>query len=266
VASTIMALDFMTCGEIRKGVAAIRDAMGQPSGATTTKQQEEALRFFALSPQRIATLDKQELVPPRVQRLICVDFELARTALDHGRGLIIAISYKVVNLRRPDLSGDTFKGPHSIFVDAVREKPGKGAEWRVYDPLYHDGPRWWPEWLVRRAAARMKVLDGVPVGLGRILCVKVTRPLPRHDHASPEDGVDDATPQMGPAHDKPDAPTGSLVDQVAALQRTVDDLRRQLAVLDAEDDDGPDDAPGAVPPASELGIENGVGDEVWIPA
>lgn len=250
VVATAMALDFITCGQVDKDVRQIRNAMGVKTGPTRTIEQEAALRTFALSDERLRKIRERGQRPPKVQRRVLVPFEEARDALEAGKALVISIGYRVVNRRRPGLSGDrAFQGCHSIFADGIRDDPKGGRSWRIFDPLYNvpgepwrpvpTGPQWWPEWLVRRAAARMNVVMGHDaqgdeirgeVGPGRIVFVAVTRPRPRRpDVPDTDDEDEDEGPR--PANDAPD-PAEQFLRSRAQVAR----LRARIADLEAENE------------------------------
>lgn len=268
VVATALALDFITCGQVDRGVKQIRSAMGVASGPTRTVDQETALRTFALSEARLARLRERGLRPPRVRRRVLVPFEEAREALRKGKGLVIPIAYTVVNRKRPGLSGDRgFRGFHSIFAAAIRDDPDGSRSWLIHDPLYNlpgdprrpvpTGPQWWPEWLVRRAAARMSVVLGHDalgnelrgiVGAGRIVFVEVTRPRPRRpdepDRPDPDD--DDEDEEEGPRRGGgqgngqgggQDGGVRPATDRPTALQQArleILQLKADLADLEAE--------------------------------
>lgn len=263
VVSTAIALDFITCGQVDRGVRQIRRSMGVPSGPTRTLDQVTALREFALSEERLARLRERGLRLPRVRRRVLVPFEEARDALREGRGVIIPLAYHVVNRRAPRLSGDrAFMGMHSVFSAAIRERDG-ARQWLIHDPLYNvpgevrrpvpTGPQWWPEWLVRRAAGRMNVLLGVnpdgserrgEVGIGRIVFVEVTRPRPRPPE-EPEEEPEAHDRGVVPATEEPDAEEEPGVDaveldpailreRIARWRRRTLRLREELAEREAE--------------------------------
>jgi len=260
VVSTAMALDFITCGQVDKDVRQIRSAMGVRTGPTRTVEQEAALRKFALSPERLRTIGERKHRPPKVQRRVLVPFEEAREALEAGKALVISIGYRVVNGRRPGLSGDRgFQGCHSIFAAAIRDEPKGGRSWLIYDPLYNvpgeprrpvpTGPQWWPEWLMRRAAARMNVLMGHDaqgqeirgeVGPGRIVFVAVTRPRPRRPDAPDTDDEenDDARAPRGSVDEGPRPATDGddAAEELVRARAQVSRLRARIADLEAENE------------------------------
>jgi hypothetical protein len=262
VVAAAIALDFMTCGKVDKGVRQLRRAMGVESGPTRTVDQETALRAFALDPERIARLRERGFRPPRVRRRVLVPFEVAREALRRGHGLVIPLSYRVVNRKRPGLSGDRgFLGMHSVFAAAIREDGDGSRSWLIHDPLYNvpgdprrpvpTGPQWWPEWLVRRAAGRMSVILGQnadggeirgEVGIGRIVCVEVVRPRLRRpdepeieEEEEEEEGGGQTRPGRGPRGGVRPADGGAdHAEELARARLEVARLKAQLADLEAE--------------------------------
>ena len=163
--ATAHALRWSTRGRLRPDPAEVRRRMdGQwvgPDDATSLSDNARAWETFRNGARR------EGLDLPEFRRFVASDSGRILEALDRGKGVIVQIDHRVLNSRRPDLSGDRgFMGLHVVFIPRARRRQG-GVEVLVYDGLYDgrqrgtirypEGPQWWPLWvLIKCAEARVR--------------------------------------------------------------------------------------------------------------
>lgn len=154
-------LRWATANTVDPSPTQVRKAMHTGPGGTNLDDQQRAWDEM----REVAKALGWELGPLRAH--IAQPWDRVTDALDEGRSVMLQMSYRVVNVRRPDLSGDpSFMGMHSLFL-ARRRVSGGRAEIKVYDGLRDGrrpgiprGPVWYPAWLLRDAAAEFSMVDG----------------------------------------------------------------------------------------------------------
>lgn len=140
------ALDHATRGRVFASIERIRD-LGRVPGPQRTSVIDGSLALKALG--------------VRSERVIGEEWELVDDALREGSGVVLCITYGVLNRLTPWRSGDPrFTGGHSIYVQERRRGPGD-RRYRTlsFDSLYDGrrpgippGPRWVRLGMLRRAA------------------------------------------------------------------------------------------------------------------
>jgi hypothetical protein len=242
-ASTAMAVDRASGGQVRPAIRVVRTKMRVPSGPTDPWDWKRALDEFDGAMKR-------EGLRPIPSRLVAGGDlgELHDLLIEKRRAVLLAIDYGTVARLTPRLwSSTSFRGNHAILVDGGRERDGRD-EGRVLDPLADGrtiggkrmvrGPRWWPWPLIRAAAANVKGRDGEPIypGGDRWLGVVVRRAAPIE---RPE------PPEVEPEPPDPPTPDDRLADALDALERQIEGLQDayELVRSAAGEDSGSDAEP-----------------------
>ena len=238
VRTAMHALDFASGGKVRTSKDVMRRRMHKATGPTSSQDIKAGIESFG------AAMKKEGLRPAWMHRFEPSPFADARRALEDGKAVVVQANYGVVNRQQragrvTDLSGDhAFMGSHSVLAIDIDQR-GDGAYWKILDPLCDGrrseiptGPRWWPEWLVRRAAAKMDCVWGRdadgheihgPAGRGRITGGIVGRARTLTD---PETDTDE--------HQSGGPDRQSRGDRIADLKAEKQALKVEIAALKEE--------------------------------
>lgn len=183
-----MGIDYATYGALRPAVKELRRRMGVYTGATKMSNLNSA----------IETYDDSEMKPHGYTGLKMYDRYAApfddavATPLANGHYVIVQVDYEVVNKVAPRLSGDpNFQGNHSVGFRGTRINARGVRQYKAFDPLCDGrregipkGPQWWPENLLREAAAAFAGRDKATSG--RIMRAKAIAPPTTPDPEPPD--------------------------------------------------------------------------------
>lgn len=139
------AIDHATRGQDVPGIDRIR-LLGRVPGPQMTNVFDGSLVF-----------DRLDL---RARRVVNGDWDELTTALRRGAGVVLCISYGVLNDRNPWRSGDpNFRGGHSIYLQGIHRSRDRRLRTRSFDSLYDgrragipEGPQWCRVGMLRAAA------------------------------------------------------------------------------------------------------------------
>jgi len=257
VRSTSMAIDFATKGKTVPTVTALRSRMGVKAGSTTTADQQRGAQSYN-TPEETGGRK-----PIKFNRHVGVPFSTFVPALKNGSvAVVLSLSYKVVNNKKPGLSGDpNFMGSHSVMFLGSRQTASGGTEVKAWDSLYDGrrasipkGPQWWPLWLVEDACAAFAAAAGAGKATGGIVPTPALLSVPVPTPPPPD-------PEPEPPIDLPESPTreqemeealneerAALVDFIVAAQARILELDRinppntQQALAVVEDGQSPEDS------------------------
>jgi hypothetical protein len=239
VRSTSMAIDFATKGKTVPTVLALRTRMGVKAGSTTTADQKKGAESYDTKAE---TGGRK---PIKANRQVGVPFDTFVPALKNGNvAVVLSLSYKVVNNKKPNLSGDrAFNGSHSVMFLGSRTASGGGTEVLSWDSLYDGrrtgipkGPQWWPLWLVEDACNAFAAAAGSGKATGLIIPTPALLSVPA---PTPPPTPEPEPPDLPDVPDLPNLPTKeqemenalneertALVDFIVAAQLRIEDLDR----------------------------------------
>ncbi len=156
-AVTVMLVDFASKGRLRPNTEQIGKRMNRPTGPSNSGNQEMAVESYDKEARR------RGIKPLQMVRKRSADWAQAVELLDRGVFLSVDISYDTFqdNYNGKYSCSRTFRGLHSIAIWGRRRVNGTWMT-KVYDPLAdgryrgcHNGPRWVPVSLVRKATAKV---------------------------------------------------------------------------------------------------------------
>lgn len=239
--STSHALLWSTRGKVFRSPSRLRELLdGRWSGPEDATSLADQKRLW--DGQRDDARDRG-LVLPAYDRRVAADSQGIRDALDRDLGVVVQIDYKVLNERRPDVSGDRgFKGLHVVFVDRKRRRKDGLIEVRVWDGLhdgrtrgtitYARGPVWWPLHLLLLCAhARVRREIKGADNLATFAVIHRATPIPAKPVPVPP------APEPTPEPPAPDARIAELEAELSTVRDLLADAETTLAMHQAEHDE-----------------------------
>jgi hypothetical protein len=223
-------VDFATKGGAVPTMASLRSRMGVPSGATNTANQKQGAESYD-TPKETG-----KRKPVSFQRKVAAPWADFVGPLQNGdKAVVISLSYRIVNEKRPSLSGDPrFMGNHSVMFLGSRET-SNGIEVKSWDSLYDGrrtgipkGPQWWPLWLVRDAAAAFAGAGKVTGGIVPTSPPRVVSPPSSNPEPEPPVDIDDVISREREMEEALNEERAALIDFIVRAQERIGELDRLL--------------------------------------